>query len=103
MKYTVLQLRHGVWLPVREYYHFPKRQCKQVQGTGGTKARYACPGCAKALTELYLIAHECDGGTEQYPKLDILRYRPNHRWRPTASFKPILFTEDAAKPKQRQQ
>ena len=99
MKYTVLQLRHKLWLPLREYYYFPKRQCQQIPGTGGTKARYQCPGCLKLMTELYIVGHECDGGTEQYPRIDVMKYKQNHRWKPTSTFKPIKFKADAVEPK----
>lgn len=91
MKYTVLQLRHGRWLPVREYYQFPIRQCQKITGTGGTKARYQCPGCLKQMTEIYVTDHECFGGTERWPKIDLMKYKQNQRWRPTSTFKPIQF------------
>ena len=86
-------------MPVREYYHFNKRQCTRVEGPGGTKTRYTCPACGKAMTEIYLADHECDGGTDQYPKLDIMKYKVNHRWKPTSAFKPVGFKPDAVKPK----
>jgi len=95
VKYTVLQLRHGLWIPVREYYQFALRQCTPVAGpTGTTKSRFKCPGCGENFTELYLIVHECFGGTKDYPRLDILKYRSNQRWKPTSDFKPTMFDED---------
>jgi len=94
VKYTVLQLRYGLWLPIREYYQFPVRQCKQQTGTGGTKARFECPGCLESFTELYILDHQCQGGSADYPRLDILKYKTNQRWRPTSTFDPVRLRND---------
>jgi hypothetical protein len=51
------------------------------------------------MTEIYLADHECDGGTDEYPKLDIMKYKTNHRWKPTSTFKPVRFKADVVKPK----
>lgn len=96
VKYTVIQRRHGLWLPISEYYQFSLRECRKIDPVPGpaAKVRYECPACLKTFTELALPEHRCTGGKGAgYPKLVPDRWRLNLRWTPKSTHKPILYKE----------
>ena len=95
MKYTVLQRRHGLWLPINEYYQFRHRECRQLPAGKGyaAKARYECPACLRTYTDLALPDHRCVGGSDSHPKLNNQQYKQNLRWRPTSAYEPLLYKE----------
>ena len=95
VKYTVIQRRHGLWLPIHEYYQFSLRECRQLEpGTGpAAKTRYECPACLKSFTELALPEHRCTGGQTGYPKINNSNFKSNQRWTPRSVYKPTTYKE----------
>lgn len=95
VKYTVLQRRHGIWLPISQYYQFSLRECRKLAPGRGpaAKDRYECPACLRTYTALALPEHRCAGGSADHPKINYQALKTNQRWRPTAAWPPILFEE----------
>jgi len=96
MKFTVIQRRHGLWLPVHEYYQFKPRNCEPVPPrvtAPAAKTRYRCPGCERTYTEQQILEHRCLGGSQAWPKIMPTQFKQNMRWRPSSDFAPITYKD----------
>jgi len=92
MLVTVFQLRFGRWLPIREYYWFPRQESyvSETETTPTGKPKVVvdpCPGCGKIVKSNIDTAHHCVGGVS-VPLIDEDKYRKNRRWRPELDIQP---------------
>jgi len=72
------KFKSGSWQLIREYYWFPVEVPENERDTTSEntlkKIRHECPGCGKSFTPMFMRAHECLGGTPEYPKLGNRRH-----------------------------
>jgi hypothetical protein len=74
MKITEYARVLGEWQQTREYYWFtPEPDPPDPENL--RPPRRPCPGCGQLISRAFIRAHECLGGTAQYPRLPNARVK----------------------------